>query len=355
MAIVRSFGVIVLALISAAQLHAQADPLIQVEFTNLMAGQFNVGYQDVTAYTLPPSSLLYTTGWYGGQTDDPKNWYGPGSEGLWAYQQQHPAPVIWGPFRNGANPIYHLLDDHHRIFALYLLSTIYTTPQTVTVTNPRGDVYTTTIGPAPSSVYVEQTLNWSTTPTNQFWADMQMGNTGGVTSFAPVEGGLFAATTNQPTYVWNYDLGQPIDLNLTTPPFIPNLTDDTLRSIGSDISYTQDNAFGTAEAGYLRREVEGEVLYFQEFYWANYLRPLVYWDTAGTAGLTAGMDPSAPNVFTNYDELTLFAVALARDPAASGVPGYMAIVPEPTTTVLLLLGTAVIIVRVRARQLKIAG
>jgi hypothetical protein len=55
-------------------------------------------------------------------------------------------------------------------------------------------------------------------------------------------------------------LGQPIALDITTPPFIPSLTDDTMRSVDSDISYTQDNAFGTAKAGYLRREVEGEVL-----------------------------------------------------------------------------------------------
>ena len=153
----------------------------------------------------------------------------------------------------------------------------------------------------------------------------------------------------------NYDFGQPIDLDITAPPFIPSLTDDTLRSVDPDISYTQDNAFGTAEAGYLRREVEGEVLYFREFYWANYLRPLVYRDTAGTANVTAGMDPSAPNVFTNYDELTIFSVDLARDPAVSSVPDYMAIVREPTVTLLLMLSTAMIIVCVRARQLKIAG
>jgi hypothetical protein len=67
------------------------------------------------------------------------------------------------------------------------------------------------------------------------------------------------------------------------------------------------------------------------------------------------MDPSAPNVFTNYDELTIFSVDLARDPAVSTVPDYMAIVREPTVTLLLMLSTAMIIVCVRARQLKIAG
>lgn len=67
------------------------------------------------------------------------------------------------------------------------------------------------------------------------------------------------------------------------------------------------------------------------------------------------MDPPALNVFTNYDELTIFSVDLARDPAVSTVPGYMALVRELTVTLLLMLSTAMIIVCVRARQLKIAG
>jgi len=249
---------------------------------------------------------------------------------------------MWGPFSNGTNPIYHLLDNHHRTTAFYRLSTIYTTSQTVTVTNPQGQVSTTNIGPAPSSVFVKQTLNWSATPTNQFWANMQMGNTGGITNFAPVEGGFFAASTNQPTYVWNYNLGQPVDLNLTNPPFIPGLTDDTLRGIAGTIARFQSNSFGTALPGYEERDDVGQVLYYQEFYWANYLRPLVYWDTTGTTNVTFGMDPSAPNVFNNYDELTLFAANLARDPAAADLPGYHVVVPEPSTSLLLVLGTVAV-------------
>ena len=146
---------------SEARVHAQADPIVQVEFTNLMASQFNVGYQAVDSFTVPPFELLYTTGWYNGDTNNPNHWYGPGPAGLWAYQQDRPAPVIWGPFSNGTTPIYHLLDNHHRTTAFYRLSTIYTTSQTVTVTNPLGQVSTTNIGPAPSSVFVKQTINWS--------------------------------------------------------------------------------------------------------------------------------------------------------------------------------------------------
>lgn len=338
------------AVASEARLQAQVDPIVQVAFTNLMASQFNVGYQAVNDFTLPQFELLYTTGWFKGDTNNPNNWYGPGPEGLRAYQQDRPAPVIWGPFSNGADPIYHLLDNHHRTTAFYRLSTIYTTPQTVTVTNPLGQVSTTNIGPAPSSVFVKQTLNWSTTPTNQFWSDMQMGNTGGVTNFAPVEGDLFAASTNQPTYVWSYNLGQPVDLNLTNPPFIPSLTDDTLRGIAGPISGPQTNEFGIALPGYEERDDVGEVLYYQEFYWANYLRPLVYWNTSGTTNVTFGMDPSAPNVFTNFDELTLFAANLARDPAASELPGYLGVVPEPSTSLLLVLGAIAVFFVARRRK-----
>jgi hypothetical protein len=327
---------------SEARVHAQADPIVQVSFTNLMASQFNVGYQAVNDFTVSPFELLYTTGWYNGDTNNPNNWYGPGPEGLWAYQQARPAPVIWGPFINGGDPVYHLLDNHHRTTAFYRLSTIYTNSQMVTVTNPLGQVSTTNIGPAPASVFVQQTLNWSTTPSNQFWADMQAGNTGGVTNFAPVGEG-FAQSINQPTFVWNYKLGQEIDLNMTNPPYIPGLTDDTLRAIAGTISLPQANEFGIAEAGYLERGAVGEVLYYQEFYWANYLRPLVYWDTTGTTNVTFGMDPTAANVFTNYDELTLFAANLARDPAADDLPGYLGPVPEPSTTVLLVLGLAAIV------------
>ena len=349
---------VVAAAAAGSRLHAEDDfgfttlsgPLVEVSFNNLMASQFNVGYEAVNRYTVPDFEALYLTGWFKGDTNNPNNWYGPGPDGLWAYQQNRPAPVIWGPFSNGTTPIYHLLDNHHRTTAFYRLSTIFTTSQTVIVTNNSGHVLTNNIGPAPSSVYVKQTLNWSTNSTNQFWSDMLRGNTGGVTNFAPVEGGLFAASTNQPTYVWNYDLGQQVDLNLISPPFIPGLTDDTLRGIAGTISRAQSNSFGTALPGYEERDAVGQVLYYQEFYWANYLRPLVYWDTRGTTNVTFGMDPSAPNVFTNYDELTLFAANLARDPAASELPGYLGAVPEPSTSLLLVLGAIAVFFVIRRRK-----
>jgi len=347
------------AVMAGTSLHAEEDygfttqpgPLREVSFTDLMASQFNVGYEAVDRYTVPDFEALYLTGWFKGDTSDPNNWYGPGPEGLRAYQSNRPAPVIFGPFSNGTNPVYHLLDNHHRTTAFYRLTSIFTTTQLVTVTNNLGQVLTTNIGPAPSSVIVKQTLDWSATPTNQFWSLMLQGNTGGVTNFAPVEGGLFAASTNQPTYVWNYNLGQQVDLNLTNPPFIPGLTDDTLRGIAGTISRAQSNSFGTALPGFEERDNAGVVLYYQEFYWANYLRPLVYWDTSGTTNVTFGMDPGAPNVFTNYDELTLYAVDLTRAPAASDLPGYLGTVPEPSTSLLFILGAAAVFLVVRRRKI----
>lgn len=95
----------------------------------------------------------------------------------------------------------------------------------------------------------------------------------------------------------------------------------------------------------------GEVLYYQEFYWANYLRPLVYWDTTGTTNVTLGMDPTAANAFTNYDQLTLFAANLARNQAAADLPGYLGPVPEPSTGLLLVLGAVAVFFVVRRRKM----
>lgn len=317
-----------------------AGPIVSVSFGDLRASQFNVGYKTVNESTLPALEELYLTGWFKGV------WYGPGPEGLFAYEQQKPAPAMKGPFQNGADTVYHLLDSHHRTTALYRLSELYTTSTTVTVTGPTGQPETVTIGPAPSSVYVEETMDWSATPADRFWSDMLQGNTGGVVSFDPVDAsGSFAKSTNQPTYVWNRDRGELVaDLDATPPPFIPGLTDDTLRSIAGDISPGATNSAGTFEAGFQEREgaeyldengnvQEGVVLYFQEFYWADALRPLVYWDTSGTGEVTAGMDPDAPYRFTDYDALVLEAARLAHDPSASLLPGYTA-VPEIDSTVL---------------------
>ena len=149
-------------LLLQAATSARAGQIIPVAFSDLMASQFNVGYKAVEDSVLPPFEQLYLTGWYRG------DWYGPGPDGLFSYEQDNPAPVMKGPFHNGPDTVYHLLDKHHRTTALYLLSQVYTTSTTVTVTGPSGQPETVTIGPAPSSVYVEETADWSTKPTDQF-------------------------------------------------------------------------------------------------------------------------------------------------------------------------------------------
>ena len=334
----------------ATQLGAQTTngQIVNVAFADLMAGQFNVGYIGVSNFTYNGIEKLYLTGWKNGivTLNNPGNYYGPGPEGLALYQSQNPAPVILGPYLNGSDTVYNLLDNHHRTTGYYWLSQNYTSNITVTYTDATGVIGTTNIGPAPNSVYVQQTNNLSSYGTNYagFWNAMLQGNSGGVTNFAPVGGG-FAESTNQPTFVWNYSLGNLVT-NLVTlnPPFVPGLTDDTLRSIAANLGGDNPNV----RAGYLIRDGvpligggEGTVLYYQEFWWANYLRPLIYWDTTNT---TYGMDSNALYHFTNYAAMVSFAETnLVLLPAAANLPGYLGGVPEPAPAILILLGMTVVL------------
>jgi hypothetical protein len=336
------------SLFSTCKLEAQTSngEIVNVAFTDLMAGQFNVGYIGAENYSYPGIEKLYLTGWKNGvvTTNKPGNYYGPGPEGLALYQSQNPAPVILGPYLNGTDTVYNLLDNHHRTTAYYWLSQNYTSNITVTYTNATGQVGTTNIGPAPNSVYVQQINDLSSYGTNYtgFWNAMLQGNAGGVTNFAPVGGG-FAESTNQPTFVWNYNVGNLVtNLVTSNPPFIPGLTDDTLRSIAGDLGTTDP----LATVGYLTRDGtplagggSGTVLYYQEFYWANYLRPLIYWETTNT---TYGMDSNALYHFTNYDAMVSFAETnLVLRPEAANLPGYLGGVPEPAPATLFLIGMAV--------------
>lgn len=357
--LVRKVFLSILSL-GALEVSAQEEPRINVAFTNLMASQFNVGYEGVNKYTVPQFEKLYLTGWFNGDTSTTNNWYGPGPEGLQNYQIKKPAPVIAGPFSSGLDPIYHLLDNHHRTTAFYRLSTMYTNTQTVTVTNPSGQVTTTNIGPAPSSVYVKTVLDWSTTPTNQFWANMLKGNTGGITNFASVSTGTngFAASTNQPTYVWNFNLGVTVtNLDLTPPPFIPGLTDDTLRGIGGELAKMKPPGYEERDGALYYEmgpggemvEKEGDVLYYQEFYWGNYLRDKVYWTDAPA---NTGQDEDAPWRYSDYNELLLKAKELVQAPEAASLPGY---IPEPSSAALLVIGAGTLLALKRRRRAVQAG
>ncbi len=288
--------------------------LTNVAFANLQAGQFNVGMQAVELYTYPDWENLYLTGYR-------KNkWYGPGPQGLIAYEKANPAPVILGP-----NNTEHLLDNHHRTYALYLLSTTYTNSTNVTVTDPSSNTYTTNIGPAPTTVWVEQIGNGSSKNIGDFWKSMQLGNTHGQTNFQPTLTD-FLTTTNQPSYVWNYNEGILIrDLVKTPPPFIPSLTDDTLRSVAGSISQSQVNTNYAPPLvqgmGYVERGNDNVVLDYQEFYWANFLRSKIYW---ATTTLTLGQNPNAMYKFTNYDEMCAFAAnQLCHEKDAKDLPGFI--------------------------------
>jgi len=235
--------------------------------------------------------------------------------------------------------VQHLLDNHHRLSGLYLLTTIFPTgySQNVTVTNPEGITSTVTIGAAPTSAYVTQTEDWSNLTISEFWSQMQAG-TGSGPVFAPVTtdgSNGFWNSTNQPTYLWTHNLGIAQDPILNPPPMIPNLTDDTLRDIAAQVTFPRD--YGFTLVGYQTRDDAmsndiqnddgpGKVLYYQEFWWADYFRPLVYLIPDATAGQpqsTAGMDPNALYQFTNYSQLIAFAADfLSHSPNAVDLPGY---------------------------------
>jgi hypothetical protein len=320
-------------------IRAQDTP-VNVAFDALWAGQYNVGFKAVDDYITPLFTGLYYTGYFGDAI--PKNYYGPvdsnglpdytvpnaGTYAVTNYEYQKAPPAILGP--DGE----HLLDNHHRITGLNKLYNLYTNGS---LTN------TNTLGVVPGTVYVSNITNWSSYTTNEFWTAMEQGNTGGVTNFVSMPG--FTNTTNQPTYIWQFNEGVSQNPLVTPPPRVSNLTDDTLRSIAGSLAQGETNGLFPRPAGYLERGADNDVLYYQEFYWANYLRPLVYWDTTNS---TFGQDTNALYRFTNYDELCLFAATnLCLQPQASSLPGFVGAVPEPSSTALLILGLALLVLLVR--------
>jgi T5SS/PEP-CTERM-associated repeat protein len=318
------------------QVKAQTT-IVAVPFDQLEASQYNIGLNGVEwskFSTLSNFSKLYTTGWFNGR------YYGPGADGILKYASNNAPPSIYGA--NGffgiasdtnAN-VQHLLDNHHRVSGLYLLTTIFTNgySATVTVTNASGTVITTNIGAAPNYTFVNQTNDWSSMSPTVFWSNMLAGT--GDTNFAPVSTNSngFWSTTNQPTFLWAYNRGELQIPTTTPPPMIPNLSDDTLRDVAAQVNYPGD--YGFTNVGYQNRDDaeqfniqgdngDGKVLYYQEFWWANYLRPYVYLIPTGSNIKTAGMDSNAPYQFTDYHQLIAFSADfLCHSSNASGLPGY---------------------------------
>jgi T5SS/PEP-CTERM-associated repeat protein len=326
------------------QMKAQTT-IVAVPFDQLEASQYNIGLNGVAwsqFSTLSNFSKLYTTGWLNGKYDPtkPKNYYGPGADGILKYASNNAPPSIYGVngfFGIGSDTnanVQHLLDNHHRVSGLYLLTTNFTNgySATVTVTNASGTVVTTNIGAAPNYTFVNQTADWSSMSPTVFWSNMLAGT--GDTNFAPVSTNSngFWSTTNQPTFLWAYNRGELQIPTTTPPPMIPNLSDDTLRDVAAQVNYPSD--YGFTNVGYQNRDDamqddiqndngNGKVLYFQEFWWANYLRPNVYLIPTGSNILTAGMNSNAPYQFTDYHQLIAFSADfLCHSSNASGLPGY---------------------------------
>jgi T5SS/PEP-CTERM-associated repeat protein len=315
------------------------NPIKKVYFNQLEASQYNIGENGVawsSNSTLSNFFKLYTTGWKDGKTNKPGDYYGPGADGILNYASNNAPPSIYGV--NGFNTntnVQHLLDNHHRVSGLYLLTTIFTNgySATVTVTNASGTVITTNIGAAPNYTYVNQITNWSHMSPTQFWSNMLAGEGG--TNFAPVSTNAngFWSTTNQPTFLWAYNKGVLQIPTNTPPPMIPNLTDDTLRDVAAQVNYPDD--YGFTLKGYQTREDAkqfdiqdnkgegGKVLYYQEFWWANYLRDYVYLIPTLSNIKTAGMDSNAPYQFTDYKQLVAFSADfLCHLSNAAHLPGY---------------------------------
>ena len=323
------------------QMNAQVT---NVNFNQLEASQYNIGENGVawsSSSTLSNFFKLYTTGWKEGKfnTNKPWDYYGPGADGILNYASNNAPPSIYGAngfFGIGSDTnanVQHLLDNHHRVSGLYLLTTIFTNgySATVTVTNASGAVITTNIGAAPNYTYVNQTNDWSYMTPTQFWSNMLAGEGG--TNFAPVSTNAngFWSTTNQPTFLWAYNKGVPQIPTNTPPPMIPGLEDDTLRDVAAQVNYPGD--YGFKLKGYQNRdEAEqfdfqgddgpGEVLFYQEFWWANYLREYVYIPTISNRE-TAGMNSNAPYQFTDYTQLIAFSADfLCHSSNAAHLPGY---------------------------------
>jgi T5SS/PEP-CTERM-associated repeat protein len=323
----------------------KSQTIVAVPFDELEASQYNIGLNGVAwsqSSTLSNFFKLYTTGWLNGKYDPtkPERYYGPGSEGIFNYASNNAPPSIYGAngffgIRSDTNAnVQHLLDNHHRVSGLYLLTTIFTNgySTTVTVTNASGAVIATNIGAAPNYTFVNQTADWSAMLPTVFWSNMLAGTRD--TNFAPVSTNAngFWGTTNQPTFLWAYNRGELQIPTTTPPPMIPNLSDDTLRDVAAQVNYPGD--YGFTNVGYQNRDDaesnniqgndgDGKVLYYQEFWWANYLRPYVYLIPTGSNILTAGMDSNAPYQFTDYHQLIAFSADfLCHSTNAANLPGY---------------------------------
>lgn len=251
--------------------------LIKIPFAELRAGQFNVGLSGVLQYTLPKAENAFQNGYTANGT-----FYSPGAAGADAFMKDRAEPVVLGP--DG----YHLVDGHHRTMGNYLMSEKY------------SDF------PNYGYFYLVQNGDLSSLGMDDFWKTLQQGN-----GFSP-------------TYVWVNNRGIPS--SVADIPFIPGLGDDALRNLSESVQVQLDAYASLSDPS------TGYAYYYQEFYWADYLRDKVFLSGAGWE--TAGGNPNAAFVSSSYDAVAAEAARLCHLPAASNLPGFVA-VPEPSEVVLM--------------------
>ena len=280
----RSWLVLFVFLLTSLRVLCQDQ--IRVPFAELRAGQFNYGLDGVTNITIVTPRDAYENGY----VDDNGVHHAPGTASADAYLRDNPVPVVLGP--DG----FHLIDRHHRTMACYLLSVQYG------VSSPNGAF--------PNYTYVTQAANFSALSLDDFWKAMEKGDAQG-------------------SYVWLNNRGVPS--SPSNLPFIPGLTDDVLRDFSADIAHER-SAYSIIEPAF----------YFQEFYWADYLRDKVFLSGAGWEN--AGGNPNASFVSSDYKAVVDEAVRLCHLPAARNLPGFVA-VPEPSEVALMAVVGMFLVIR----------
>ncbi len=272
----------------ASSVHAQCPPPNpappSVPLAQLRAGQYNVGMDGVLAFAQTPLRSRWLNAGGGAA----------GAAAVDAYLKARPVPVVVGP----AGQL-HLVDNHHRTTGVYTLSVEYGAP-------------------FPDYIYYRVIADLSNLSGSKFWARL-------------IEGGPVVDENCNPIgtlhhqYLWPYDRGVLQDPNVNPPPMIPGLRDDILRSISANAR----SANGYVDFEDDETESPPYVVFFQEFYWANFLRDRVF--LQGANWETRGGNPHAEFVFhiapseteaQATTRLVATAALLCRGPVTMTLPGW---------------------------------
>lgn len=256
-----------------------------VPLAQLRAGQYNVGMDGVKQFAQTPLRSRW-------------NQAGGGAAGraaVDAYLRARPVPVVRGP---GGQ--LHLVDNHHRTTGVYTLSV--------------------ELGPEfPDYVYYRVIDDLSHLSGAAFWARLIEGG-------PVVDEKCNVVPGYQHQYLWPYDRGVLQDPNVNPPPMIPGLRDDILRSISANARSVN----GYADFEDDETPNPPFVFFYQEFYWANYLRSLVYLQGSAEPWDTRGGNPNAQFVFTvepgeteddALKRIAAKAALLCREPVTASLPG----------------------------------